>query len=336
MKFDLVTVNDLLETALIAKTAEAAGFDGLWSSESGNDPFLPLAIAADQTHRIQVGTAVTVAFGRSPMTVAYSAWDLARLSHGRFILGLGTQVKGHIERRYGMPWGAPAARMREYIEALRAIFECWAAGGSRLSYQGQFYRFSLMTPFFTPPMHDHWRIPIYLSGLNRQISRLAGELCEGFIVHPFHTARYLREQVMPNIEQGLGRAGRRRQDFSIASTVFVILGTSDEERAREREAIRRQLAFYASTRTYKPVFDLHGWGEVTLRLNELAAKGEWERMTAEVSDEIVDTFAMTGSPAEIRRQVEARYDGLLDRVAFYHWNTAPGPAWREVVEAFKG
>ena len=336
MKFDLhLMSSDLHRIAAQASAAEAAGFDGLWTAETGNDPFLPLVLAAEHTQRIMLGTAIAVAFARSPMTVAYTAWDLARLSQGRFILGLGSQVKGHIERRYSMPWLPPAARMREYIEALRAIFKSWREGGSALSYQGRFYRFSLMTPFFTPPAHQWSDIPIYIAGLNPRITALAGELCQGFIVHTFHTPRYLREVVIPNLESGLARAGRRRGDIELVSGLFGITGDSEQERAAEREAVRRQIAFYGSTRTYKPVLDLHGWGEVALRLNQRAARGDWAGMAAEISDEMVDTFALSAPLDELGPALASRYGGLLDRVSFYHWAPEPTARWARAVTAVK-
>lgn len=337
MRLDMsMMAPELAGMATFAAAAEEAGFDTLWTTESGNDPFLPLVIAAEHTRRVRLGTAVAIAFARSPMTVAYTAWDLARLSKGRFILGLGTQVKGHIERRYGMPWMAPAPRMREYIESLRAIFKCWNEGGTSLSYQGKYYRFSLMTPFFTPPRHDYWRVPIHLAGLNPLISQLAGEICDGFIVHPFHTAKFIRERVLPNIATGLARGGRKRSDIRLSSLIFVILGESEQERAHEREAIRRQLAFYGSTRTYQSVLDIHGWGEVTLALNRLAAKGDWDAMAREVSDEMVDTFAITGTADTIADLVKERYEGLLDNVSFYHWRQVPTGKLRRIIRDFNG
>jgi probable F420-dependent oxidoreductase len=266
------------------------------------------------------------------------SWDLARASKGRFILGLGTQVKGHITRRFSTPWLPPVARMREYIESLRAIFECWSKGGTKLSYQGKYYNFSLMTPAFTPPHHEYGKIPIYTSGINPLMSQLAGELCDGFHVHPFHTAKYLRENVMPKVEEGLKKGGRRRQDIAIATGAFVVVGRNDEELHHAREAVRRQIAFYGSTRTYKPVFDVHGWGDVTMRLNEKTAKGDWKGMPAEISDEMLDTFAISGTYDNIAARVRANYEGLLDRVYFY-FPYKPGEAdeqWRKLTRSFNG
>ncbi len=318
MKLDaLLETRDLAEVANAAKAAESIGFDAVWGPETGNDPLLAMALIAEHTNRVRLGTQVLIAFPRSPMVTAYGAWDLARLSHGRFILGLGTQVKGHIERRYGVKWESPVARMREYIESLRAIFRCWSEGNNKLSYQGKFYSFSLMTPFFAPKPHQYGNIPIYVAGVNRAICRMAGELCDGFHAHPFHSPAYLREIVLPEIEAGLKQAGRKREDFAIASGAFVITGDSPEEIKQARERVRQQIAFYASTRTYRIVMETHGWGEVTDRLHAKAAVGDWQGMAREITDEMLEVFAVTGSFEEIGAKLKERYKGLLDRVSLY-------------------
>jgi probable F420-dependent oxidoreductase len=328
---------DMHEIAGVAKAAEQAGFDALWTADSGSDALLPVALAAVSTERIKLGTAVVLAFPRSPMVTAYISWDLARASKGRFMLGLGTQVKGHIERRFSTPWLPPVARMREYIESLRAIFKCWSEGGRKLSYQGKYYNFSLMTPAFTPAPHDYPNIPIYTSGLNKHMCQLAGELCDGLHIHPFHTPKYLRENVMPNVEAGLKKGGRQRKDISLASLAFVIVGRNDEEIHNVREAARRQIAFYGSTRTYKPVFDAHGWGDLTMRLNEKTAKGDWAGMPKEITDDMLEVFTVSGTYDNIAAKVKANYEGLLDRVAFYFpYRPADDDQWRKVTRAFNG
>ncbi|MGH7907866.1 MAG: TIGR03617 family F420-dependent LLM class oxidoreductase, partial [Candidatus Binataceae bacterium] len=321
-----------------AETAEKAGFDAIWTLETGNDAFLPLVLAAEHTSKVRIGTGVAVAFPRSPMITAQIAWDLAGLSRGRFILGVGTQVKGHIERRYSVKWEAPIPRLREYIEAMRAIFKCWTEGGSKLAYHGRFYDFSLMTPFFTPANHGFSDIPIYVAGVNRHICRLAGELCQGLHAHPFNSPKYLREFVVPNVEMGLKKAGRNRRDFTIVSNPFVIVGRNDEEISRGREAVRQQIAFYASTRTYAVVLETHGWGEVAARLNQRAAKGDWTGMANEITDEMLDTYSVCGAFDEIGAKVKQRYKGLLDRVAFYQPYQAGSDdgAWRELTKEFNG
>jgi probable F420-dependent oxidoreductase len=272
------------------------------------------------------------------MTMAYIAWDLAGMSQGRFILGLGTQVKGHNERRFSVKWDAPVPRLREYIESMQAIFKSWSEGGKRLNYQGKFYNFSLMTPFFTPPNHQWPNIPIYVAGVNRQISRLAGELCDGFHAHPFHSAKYLRESVIPNIEIGLQRSQRQRADFTVFTSVFAAVGRNDEQIDKGRELARSQIAFYASTRTYQPVLDAHGWGDVCARLGEKAAKGKWDEMAKEVSDEMLEVYAISGTFDNIAARIKQRYEGLLDRFAFYfpyHPGTDDEP-WRAIIKQFNG
>ncbi|MGH7984745.1 MAG: TIGR03617 family F420-dependent LLM class oxidoreductase [Candidatus Binataceae bacterium] len=317
MKLDTgLTTRDLSEVPAIARAAEDQGFDAIWSMEAGNDGFLPLALIAEHTSRIKMGPSVVIAFPRSPMATAYAAWDLAALSHGRFILGLGTQVKGHIERRYGVRWDPPVPKLREYILSLKAIFKCWREGGKRLSFQGKYYNFSLMTPFFAPRPHDY-DIPIYIAGVNQHILRLAGEHCDGLHAHPFNSPKYLREFVLPHVEEGLKKSGRSRKDFTIFTTAFVIVGRNQEEIERAKAGVRQQLSFYASTRTYQVVLETHGWGDVAPKLNELAAKGDWAAMPKLITDEMLEVYAVTGTYDNIADKLRERYDGLLDRVAFY-------------------
>jgi len=318
MKLDTgLSTRNLREVPAAAKAAEDAGFDAIWTAEAGNDGFLPLALIAEHTKRIKMGPSVAIAFPRSPMAMAYTAWDLAGVSEGRFILGLGTQVKGHNERRFSVKWEAPVPRLREYVLSLRAIFKCWAEGGTRLKFEGKYYNFSLMTPFFTPPKHDYPDIPIWIAGVNEYILRLAGELCDGLHAHPFNSPKYLREFVLPHVEQGLKKAGRSRKDFQIGTTAFVIVGRNQDEIERAKAGVRQQIAFYASTRTYKVVLDMHGWGEVSARLNQKAAQGDWGGMAKEITDEMLDTYAVVGTYEDIADKVMRRYDGLLDRVGFY-------------------
>ena len=318
MKLDTgLSTRNLRDVPAAAKAAEDAGFDAIWTAEAGNDGFLPLALIAEHTKRIKMGPSVAIAFPRSPMAMAYTAWDLAGVSEGRFILGLGTQVKGHNERRFSVKWEAPVPRLREYVLSLRAIFKCWAEGGTRLKFEGKYYNFSLMTPFFTPPKHDYPDIPIWIAGVNEYILRLAGELCDGLHAHPFNSPKYLREFVLPHVEQGLKKAGRSRKDFQIGTTAFVIVGRNQDEIERAKAGVRQQIAFYASTRTYKVVLDMHGWGEVSARLNQKAAQGDWGGMAKEITDEMLDTYAVVGTYDDIADKVMRRYDGLLDRVGFY-------------------
>jgi probable F420-dependent oxidoreductase len=343
MKLDLMytarafaEAGNLSSAAEIAKAAEEMGFDALWTPENQHDPFLPLAVAATATTRMKLGTSIALAFPRSPMSLAYTAWDLQASSNGRFILGLGTQVKGHNERRFSVRWESPGPKLREVVLALRAIWNCWQ-NETPLNFKGQFYSFTLMPPAFSPGPIAHPHLPIYIAGVNPYICRLAGELCDGFHVHPFHSAKYLRESVLPQLESGAQKAGRSRKDVTIVSSVFVIMGDSQKEMEDMREKVRQQIAFYASTRTYKPVLDAHGWGDVCLRLSEKAAKGEWGAMAQDITDEMLSEFAVIGSPDEAPAMLKAKYDGLLDRLMFYHTDR-PGQhdaRWRKIIEAFK-
>jgi probable F420-dependent oxidoreductase len=330
----LISTN-LQDVPTIARAAEAVGFDALWTSETQHDPFLSLALAAEHTRRIRVGTAIAVAFARSPMNVAYMAWDLAALSGGRFMLGLGTQVKPHVERRFGMPWESPAAKLREYVLTLRAVWDCWQTG-TPLNFRGEFFKLTLMTPFFNPGPISHPRIPISIAGVNKQLLRAAGEVCDGFQIHPLHTARYVRQVVIPNLEAGAAKAGRSRADLELITSQFVIAGDSEAEIEAAKAPVREQVAFYASTPTYRVVLDVHGWGEVGERLSHHAARKQWDQMPALITDEMLEEFAIVGRWHEIPAKIKARYDGLLDRVTYY-LPFVPGQnqtRWRQAVEAF--
>jgi probable F420-dependent oxidoreductase len=316
---------------------EALGFDCLWSSETQHDPFLPLAVAATATTRLKLGTAIAVAFPRSPMLTAHTAWDLQKASGGRFILGLGSQVKGHNERRFSVKFDAPGPRLREVIQALRTIWDCWQ-NGTKLNFKGQFYRFDLMTPFFNPGPIDDPRIPIFIAGVNAYMCRLAGELCDGLHVHPFNSPAYLREYVNPAVEDGLRTAGRARQDFTYATQSFVIIGDTEDERRPQREAVRQQIAFYASTRTYEPVLAAHGWQDVGPHLHRKSIEGDWGGMARLITDEMVDTYAVTGDWDTIAARINERYAGLLDRTGFYqpHQPGLDDQRLARVVKQFNG
>jgi probable F420-dependent oxidoreductase len=316
-----------------ARGAENLGFAGLWTSETRHDAFLPLAIAANETGRIELGTAVAIAFSRSPMEVAQTAWDLQDLSSGRFILGLGTQVKAHVKRRFSMPWERPVARLREYILALRAIWGSFRSGGP-LRFEGEFYNHTLMTPFFNPGPIESPEVPIYVAGVNTSLARLAGELCEGFHVHPFHSPEYIRRTVQPAIAEGAQRGGRDPDEVELATTVFVVTGQSSAEIEEQREEMRAQISFYASTPTYRTVLEAHGWEEVGERLGRLARDNRWDEMPELISDEMLGAFAIEAAPEEVRVALEERYEGLIDRLALYE-PFVPGERdefWRKVVD----
>jgi probable F420-dependent oxidoreductase len=320
-----------------ARVAENLGFAGLWTSETKHDAFLPLAVAANTTERIELGTSVAIAFSRSPMETAQTAWDLQGLSEGRFILGLGTQVRAHVERRFSMPFGRPAARLREYILALRAIWESFQTEGP-LKFEGEFYRHTLMTPFFNPGPISHPGIPVYIAGVNTKLAHLAGELCEGFHVHPFHSPEYLRRTVKPAIAEGARRADRRAEDVELATSVFIVSGQNEEETTRQRESARSQISFYASTPTYRTVLEAHGWEPVGERLGVLAREKKWREMPAMVTDEMLEAFVVEAQPRELGPALRDRYEGLIDRVALYvpFVPDQSDEFWREVVGSVGG
>lgn len=317
MKLDLtLAFDDLRDVPALAREAEALGVDGLWTAETRHDPFLPLALAAEHTRRVSLGTAIAVAFPRSPTVVAHTAWDLQAASAGRVILGLGTQVKGHIERRFSVPWTAPGPRLREYVLALRAIWAAWQGGGP-VDFRGQHYTITLMTPFFAPGPIEHPRIPIYIAAVNAYNLRLGGELCDGVHLHPLHSVRYLRDFALPQIEAGLARSGRPRSALTLATSTMMITGRTAEEVARAREFARTQIAFYASTRTYEPVLAAHGWQDLTPRLHRKSVERDWAGMAALVTDEMLRAFAVEAPLPELAAALRERYGTLVDRVAPY-------------------
>ncbi len=312
-----VLIPKLADMPRWAHLAEQVGFDALWSSETKHSPFLPLVLAAEHSQRLRLGTAVAIAFPRSPMVTAQIAWDLQAYSNGRLLLGLGTQVKAHIERRFGMRWEAPVAKLREYILALRAIWDAWQ-NRTRLNFRGTFYKITLMTDFFDPGPIEHPHIPIYIAGVNPGLIHLAGELCEGFHVHPFHSVQYMKEIFLPALNEGLQKAGRHRTDIQLASTVFVITGKNEQEMQAMREMVRRQIAFYASTPSYRVVLDVHGWGEVGERLSYLAARKRWDDMPHLITDEMLAVYAVEAPWEHLGTALRERYQGILDRIALYY------------------
>jgi probable F420-dependent oxidoreductase len=295
----------------IARAAEETGFDAAWTSETVHDPFLPGALIAEHTQRLVFGTAIAVAFARSPATLAYTAWDLAQASGGRFILGLGTQVRAHIERRFGMHWPeSPVARLREQVLAVRAFWQAWQTG-EPLNFRGEHYKLTLMTPFFNPGPIEHPDIPIYIAGVNAGLARLAGECADGFHAHPFHSAAYLREVVLPAIEAGCCKAGRSSQQVKVNVTAFA---AGDET---EREFARQQIAFYASTPSYRGVMAFHGWESAAESLSGLAARGRWGEMPAVISDEMLEVFAVLAPSGDLPARLLERYRGIADRLGLY-------------------
>ena len=305
----------LAEVPRQAARAVDIGYDGIFTPDTSHDPFLRIAVAAPVAQGMDLGTAVAVAFARSPMTVAQTAWDLAGLTEGRLMLGLGTQIKAHIERRFSMPWGSPARRMSEYIRALRAIWGSWQ-NGDPLRFRGEFYSFTLMTPFFDPGPIDHPSIPVYVAGVGPRMSHLAGEMCDGYHVHPFHTVRYLREVTLPAMQEGARQGGRTLDEIKMVATVFVVTGRDRTEMEAMRNRVRQQIAFYASTPAYRRVLDVHGWN-FGPRLTALSKRGRWEMMADVITDDVVSEVAVEAPIDELGDAVRFRYEGILDRIGFY-------------------
>jgi probable F420-dependent oxidoreductase len=301
----------LSDVPAIARAAEEIGFVALWTSETQHDPFLPCALIAEHTRELHFGTAIAVAFARSPASLAYSAWDLAAQSGGRFILGLGTQVKAHIERRFGMPWPASVtSKLREQILAIRAFWDCWQ-NGTRLNFRGEYYKLTLMSPFFDPGRIEHPDIPIYIAGVNKGLARLAGEICDGFQVHPFHSPRYLREVILPAVQAGAEREGRQMKEVTVCVTAFAATDPEEEDFARS------QIAFYASTPSYRAVMDLHGWGAAAEKLSAHAARGEWAKMPMLITDKMLNEFCLITHEAGFVQALKDRYKGMADRLTVY-------------------
>jgi probable F420-dependent oxidoreductase len=306
----------LRDAAAVARAVEAAEFGGLWFAEVAHNPFLPSAISALATESITIGTAVALAFPRSPMVAAQAAWDLAAASDGRFVLGLGTQVKSHMERRFSVPFSHPGPRLREYVLALRHIFAAFQ-DESRLDFTGEYYAFSLLPPFFSPGPIQHPDIPIYVAGFNARMARVAGEVADGLHVHPLHSARYLHEVIAPEVAAGAASAVRSTSEVALVVPVFLVVGDLEEDIEQQREAMRSRIAFYGSTRTYRAVFALHGWDDVPDRLHALQARGEGDAMAAVINDEMLDTFSVTARWDELAAALRARYGGLAARVMPY-------------------
>jgi probable F420-dependent oxidoreductase len=323
----------LAEVAAAAQEQEAAGYDGFWTAETSHDPFLPLVLAADRTERLELGTSIAVAFARNPMTLAHTAYDLQAQS-GRFVLGLGSQIKPHITKRFSMEWSKPAARMREMILAIRAIWDCWD-NGTRLDFRGDFYQHTLMTPFFNPGPNPNGNPKIFLAGVGPKMTEVAGEVADGFICHGFTTERYLREMTIPALERGRARAGKTLDGFEIVGPSFVVTGNDDEEITSAGRATKQQISFYGSTPAYRPVLDIHGWGGLQDDLNTLSKQGRWEEMGTLIDDEVLNTFAVVGEPEQIGAELHRRYGDCIQRISFYAPYKADPDRWRNVMADLK-
>ncbi len=323
---------DLEMAPLAIAELEKLGYDTAFSAEINNDPFLPLVLAAEHSETIALTTSIAVAFARNPMTLANLAWDLNQYSRGRLTLGLGSQIKPHITRRFSMPWSRPAARMREFVRAMRAIWSCWETG-EKLEFEGEFYQHNLMTPMFTPANAGYGGPGVNLAAVGPLMAEVAGEVADGAIAHGFTTAKYLREVTLPAVERGLAKSGRRREEFDISLPAMVVAGTSEEAFEQSRLAVQGQLAFYASTPAYRPVLDLHGWGELQADAHRLTREGRWDDMGSLITDDILHTFAIVSEDIEqLPTLLAERFGGLADT-----WmctvETGQGESQRQLVSA---
>ncbi len=335
MKVDGGIGGDLAKVGAMAQAVEEQGYDGAWSAETNHDPFFPLLLAAEHTGRLQLGTGIAVAFARNPMTVAQVGWDLQAFSKGRLMLGLGSQIKPHIEKRFSMPWSHPAPRMREFILAMRAIWSCWQ-DGTKLDFRGEFYTHALMTPFFTPGPQPYGPPKVFLAAVGEGMTEVCGEVADGMLVHGFTTERYLKEVTLPALERGFSKGDRRREDFELSCPIFIVTGTSDEQREAAATGTRRQIAFYGSTPAYKGVLERHGWGDLQPELNTLSKRGEWERMGEMIDDDVLAAFAVVAPPDQVADEVLARYQGVIDRISFYLPYQAPPETVAAMLASFHG
>jgi len=333
VKLDVSARGPLREAAREARRLEHAGYDGIWAAETSHDPFLPATMAAAATETVDIGTGIAIAFARNPMGLATLGHDLQVLSEGRFILGLGSQVQAHIERRFSMSWSKPAERMREMVEAIRSIWACWNEGVP-LSFEGQFYRHTLMPPFFNPGPSPFGPPRIFLAGVGPKMIEVAGEVADGFLCHGFTTASYLCASVVPALERGLARSARPRSAIDVSAPGFIVTGRDEAEMARSAAGVRRQLAFYGSTPAYRPVLEHHGWGDLQHELHEMARQGQWDQMGDLIEPDVLEAFAVIGPPDAIAGLVAARYGDAVDRINAYSPFEADDDLWLAVRQGF--
>lgn len=313
LKVDGGIFTDLARVPDLARELEHQGFDAAWTGEINHDPFFPLLLAAEHTSRLDIGTSIAVAFARNPMTVANVGWDLQTYSQGRFILGLGTQVKPHIEKRFSMPWGRPVDRMREFVLALHAIWSTWK-DGTRLSFEGEFYTHKLMTPMFTPEPQAFSTPKIFIAAVGEAMTEMCGEVADGVLAHAFTTRQYLHDVTIPAVQRGLQRSARDRDAFEVSCPVFVVTGRDEDEMDASSAGVRKQIAFYGSTPAYRKVLELHGWGDVADELHRLSVLGEWDVMATLIDDEILGAFAVVATIDKLATALKDCCDGVIDRV----------------------
>jgi probable F420-dependent oxidoreductase len=335
VKVDAGTYQPTLDAAgAAAVQAEADGYDGWWAFETQIDPFLACTVAAERTETVELGTSIVVAFARNPMTVALQANDVQALSGGRFTLGLGSQIKAHVTRRYSMPWSKPAARMREFILAVRAIWKAWETDG-QLNFEGDFYTHTLMAPFFNPGPNPHGNPKVMLAAVGPLMTETAGEVADGVLVHGFSTERYLREATLPALERGWEKAERSRDGFEITAPSMVVAADSEEERAAGVDFVKKQIAFYGSTPAYRPVLDLHGWGDLQEELRAMTKRGEWDRMSELIDEELVETFAVVGTPEDAVAEVKRRYGDIATRITLQLPPERDEARWRALFDELR-
>jgi probable F420-dependent oxidoreductase len=313
LKVDGGIFTDLARVPELAATLEKQGYDACWTGEINHDPFLPLLLAAEHTTRLELGTSIAVAFARNPMIVANLGWDLQTYSEGRFILGLGTQIKPHIEKRFSMPWSHPVARMREFVQALHAIWSAWN-DGTRLRFEGEFYTHKLMTPMFTPEPQPFSVPKVFIAAVGEAMTEMCGEVADGHLGHPMVSKRYLDEVTVPALKRGMQRTGRDGSDFEVSCEVLIATGDNDAELAAATAAVRKQIAFYGSTPAYRRVLELHGWGDLHTELHRLSLEGEWDTMGSLIDDEMLAGFAVVGPVDTIAAALKSRCEGAVDRV----------------------
>ena len=337
MKVDGVIGFDLRNAGRDAQAAEATGYSGVWTAETGHDPFFPLLLAAEHTEDLELGTSIAVAFARNPMLLANVGWDLQSFSGGRFILGLGSQIKPHITKRFSMPWSHPAPRMREMVLAIRAIWDCWL-NGTKLEFRGEFYTHTLMTPFFAPNPKDLAEVgvpKVFLAGVGELMTEVAGEVCDGFICHGFSTERYLREVTLPALARGRAKVGKTLEGFEVVGPGFVVTGTDEEQMAAAVSGTKQQIAFYGSTPAYRAVLDLHGWGSLQDELNALSKQGRWAEMGDLIDDEVLTTFAIVAEPEGVAPELHRRYGDAIQRISFYAPYASDPDRWQGILAALK-
>ncbi|TNF35313.1 MAG: TIGR03617 family F420-dependent LLM class oxidoreductase [Gammaproteobacteria bacterium] len=334
MKIDGPFYAGLEGAAAEAQRLEAEGYDGVYTLEGSSDPFLPLAIASEHAPRLDIATGIAVAFPRNPSHIAYSAWDLQRFSKGKFLLGIGSQVKAHIEKRFGVAFDPPAARMREYIQAVKAFFDCWQ-DGKPLDFQGQFYRHTLMTPMFNPGPNPYGKPPILLGALGPKMTHVAGEVADGLIVHPFNTQVFVEQEQLPQVLSGLQASGRDRSEFTIQVTAICVTGATEAEYEAAKTSVKGLLGFYGSTPAYIPPMNSVGYGGLQPELNRLSKAGQWDAMGQLIDDDFLNAFAVTGEPSTIARQLVDRYGTVADRISIYApYQSSPG-VWSSIIRDIK-